>query len=241
MAVSGEAKRKPKMTPGNIAYAVLILLLVVLVLYLLIARMTGNIPTFFGYSVVRIVTPSMEPKIPVGSFVLIKRIAPDQVAPGDIITFFTDDPDPAVAGKTITHRVLSVETTEDGKYVFKTKGDNTATNPVPDAYPATGEGLVGRYVCGALPLTAIVTLFRTHLPIAVFLILLIPVIVMTQGRIRKILKQGTPDGREDYIKRKVEEELARIRREGATGDGTSSPSDAESDRTQKTEGENDHV
>ena len=206
---SGESKRKPKMTPGKIAYAVLILLLVVLVLYLLIARLSGKIPSLFGYSVVRIVTPSMEPKIPVGSFVLIRRIAPEDVSPGDVITFFTDDPDPLVAGKTITHRVLSVSV-EGGKYVFKTQGDNQTTNPVVDAYPARGERLVGRYVCGMLPVTAVVTLFRTHLPIAILITLLIPTVIAVQSMIKKTMKK-IPAEREDLIRRRVEEELARLK------------------------------
>ena len=208
---SGESKRKPKMTPGKIAYAILILLLVVLVLYLLIARLSGKIPSLFGYSVVRIVTPSMEPKIPVGSFVLIKRATPQEISPGDIITFFTDDPDPLVAGKTITHRVLSISQ-EDGKYVFETQGDNQKTNPVPDKYPARGEALVGRYVCGMLPLTAIVTLFKTHLPVAILLVLLIPAVIVTQTFVKKTLRATTAE-REDLIRRRVEEELARVRAE----------------------------
>ncbi|MBO4284398.1 MAG: signal peptidase I [Clostridia bacterium] len=206
---TGESKRKPKMTPGKIAYAVLILLLVVLVLYLLIARLSGKIPSLFGYSVVRIVTPSMEPKIPVGSFVLIRRISPEDVSPGDVITFFTDDPDPLVAGKTITHRVLSVSF-ENGKYVFATQGDNQSTNPVPDAYPARGERLVGRYVCGMLPVTAVVSLYRTHLPIAILITLLIPTVIAVQSMIKKTMKR-IPAEREDLIRRRVEEELARLR------------------------------
>ena len=206
---TGETKRKPNVTPGKIAYAVLILLLVVLVLYLLIARLSGKIPSLFGYSVVRIVTPSMEPKIPVGSFVLIRRIAPEEVSPGDVITFFTDDPDPVVTGKTITHRVLSVSY-NDGKYVFETKGDNLTTNPVVDAYPARGERLVGRYVCGMLPVTAVVTLFRTHLPIAILITLLIPTMIAVQSMIKKTMKK-IPAEREDLIRRRVEEELARLK------------------------------
>ena len=201
---TGESKRKPKMTPGKIAYAVLILLLVVLVLYLLIARLSGKIPSLFGYSVVR-----MEPKIPVGSFVLIRRISPEDVSPGDVITFFTDDPDPLVAGKTITHRVLSVSF-ENGKYVFATQGDNQSTNPVPDAYPARGERLVGRYVCGMLPVTAVVSLYRTHLPIAILITLLIPTVIAVQSMIKKTMKR-IPAEREDLIRRRVEEELARLR------------------------------
>ena len=228
------AKKKWKPTPGNIAYIVLILLLVVLVLYLVFARISGKVPTFFGYSVVRIVTPSMDPKIPVGSFVLIKRISPEEVEVGDIITFYTDDPDPLVAGKTITHRVLSI-TENDGKFIFQTKGDNTATNPVPDAYPARGERLVGRYVAGMLPVTAVVTMFREHLPVAILMTLAIPAIIYTQIIIKKMIRKS-PAEREEYIKRKVEEELARLKAEG-----TSPPQTPQTDPTDKTERENDDV
>lgn len=225
----GGTKGKPKITPGRIAYAVLLLLLVALVLYLFFVRLTGGVPSFFGYSVVRIVTPSMDPKIPVGSFVLIRKAAPEDIQPGDIITFFTDDPNPLVAGKTITHRVLSV-TFEDGKYVFQTKGDNQATNPVPDAYPARGEKLVGRYVSGMLPLTAIVTLFQTHLPIALLVTLLIPMIILTQSGIRKKMK-AIPAEREERIRQRVAEELARLQEAqngeaDRQGDGNGRPKDS---------------
>ena len=210
----GETEGKLKWTPGRIAYLVLILLLVTLVLYLLIARISGKVPSLFGYSVVRIVTPSMDPKIPVGSFVLIKKAAPEEIAVGDIITFYTDDPDPLIAGKTITHRVLAVSC-EDGKYVFTTKGDNQATNPVPDAYPARGERLVGRYVCGMLPVTAIVTLFREHLPIALLVTILIPTIIMIRSTVKKKIRMAPAEReeREERIRREVEAELARLKSE----------------------------
>ena len=220
----GETKGKMKWTPGRIAYLVLILLLVALVLYLFVARISGKVPSLFGYSVVRIVTPSMDPKIPVGSFVLIKKAAPEEIQAGDIITFYTDDPDPLIAGKTITHRVLAV-TCEDGKYVFTTKGDNQATNPVPDAYPARGERLVGRYVCGMLPVTAIVTLFREHLPIALLVTILAPTIFMIQSTVRKKIKLAPAEReeREDRIRREVEAELARLKAE--QNENTNPPND----------------
>ena len=214
----GGTEGKLKWTPGRIAYLILILVLVALVLYLLVARIAGKVPSIFGYSVVRIVTPSMDPKIPVGSFVLIKKAVPEEIAVGDIITFYTDDPDPVVAGKTITHRVLAVSC-EDGQYVFTTKGDNQATNPVPDAYPARGERLVGRYVCGMLPVTAMVTLYREHLPIALLVTILIPTIIMIQSTVRKKIKLA-PAEREERIRQQVEAELARLK---AEQNGTPTP------------------
>lgn len=237
---TGEKKRKPKPTPGNIAYAILLLLLLALLLYLAFVRITGGIPSFFGYSVVRIVTPSMEPKIPVGSFVLIKNVTPDEVSEGDIITFYTDDPDPAVAGKTITHRVLSIDAGEDGKYVFETKGDNLKTNPVPDAYPARGERLVGRYVCDLLPITAFAALFRSHLPVAIILILLIPAMILIRKSVKNILKK-TPAEREEYIRRRVEEELARIKGVGAPDENSDRPDDGTNQPKPQAERKNDDV
>ena len=206
------SKPKRKLTPGKIAYAVLILLLVVLLLYLLYARMTGAVPQLFGYSIVRIITPSMEPKIPVGSFILVKRTSPENVEPGDIITFFTDDPDPTVAGKTITHRVMSV-TIEDGKYIFETKGDNTSTNPVSDKYPARGERLVGKYQCDVFVMTAFANLFEEHFGIAMLVTLLIPVILLTQYALRDATKKK-PSTREEYIGKRVQEEIEKLKREG---------------------------
>ena len=140
---------------------------------------------------------------------------------GDIITFFTDDDDPRVAGKTITHRVISISVNDDGKYRFKTQGDNKSTNPNPDDLPARGEKLVGRYVCGILPLTAIVTLFQTHLPVALLATVLIPTIILTQRGVRRKMK-AIPAEREELIKQRVAEELARLNEEQS---GTLPPPD----------------
>ena len=70
--------------------------------------------------------------------------------------------------------------------------------------------MVGRYVCGMLPVTAVVTLFRTHLPIAILLTLLIPTVIAVQSTVKKMMKK-IPAEREDLIRRRVEEELARLR------------------------------
>ena len=86
-----------------------------------------------------------------------------------------------------------------------------------------------------LPVTAVVTMFREHLPVAILMTLAIPAIIYTQIIIKKMIRKS-PAEREEYIKRKVEEELARLKAEG-----TSPPQTPQTDPTDKTERENDDV
>ena len=64
----------------------------------------------------------------------------------------------------------------------------------------------------------------------------IPAIVYTRITIRKALKKN--EQREEYIKRKVAEELARLQESGAT---IPTPDQPKTDPQDKTERENDHV
>ncbi len=68
-------------------------------------------------------TGSMEPKHPVGSLVLYETVAPDALAPGDVISFAKPLGDHAV----VTHRIVAVHK-RDGRPVFRTKGDNNAVH-----------------------------------------------------------------------------------------------------------------
>ena len=79
-----------------------------------------------GLNVNVIVTGSMEPALPVGSLVLYETVAPDELNPGDVISFERPRGDRAIT----THRIVTVDD-RDGSRVFQTKGDN---NPVADPW-----------------------------------------------------------------------------------------------------------
>jgi len=80
---------------------------------------------FLGYSFMHVLTPSMQSVIPQDSLVINKSIDPNDLKPGDIITYMQDE-DTAV-----THRVIAItENYEDsGERGFETKGDE---NDAPD-------------------------------------------------------------------------------------------------------------
>lgn len=105
------------------------------------AKINGRVPSVFGYSVINIISSSMEDDIPKDSYILIKKVDPEEVKIRDVICFYSRDPQ--IHGIPNTHRVIEEPiVTEDG-IEFVTMGD---ANPGPDPTNARGEDLIGVYV-----------------------------------------------------------------------------------------------
>ena len=125
---------------AGIWYAAVILL-AVLVALILTAKARGKVPEIGGYSVLQVVTGSMEPQIPVGQYILIRETPPEEIKKGDIITFYSQEA--YISGLPNTHRVIEEPVKTADGYRYVTKGDN---NPLPDGSSVPSDRLIGRYV-----------------------------------------------------------------------------------------------
>ena len=105
------------------------------------AKVKGEVPQVFGYSVVKVISPSMGEEIPVGTYVLIKEVSPKKVKKWDVICFYSDDP--AIKGRPNLHRVVEDPIQDGDKYEYITKGDANATQ---DSVTAKSDKLIGKYV-----------------------------------------------------------------------------------------------
>ena len=105
------------------------------------AKIKGEVPQVFGYSVVKVISPSMGEDIPVGTYVLIKKVDPKDVKMGQIICFYSDDP--AIKGSPNLHRVAAEPIKDGDKYEYVTKGDAHATQ---DSVTAKSDKLIGKYI-----------------------------------------------------------------------------------------------
>jgi signal peptidase len=114
------------------------------------AKLTGKVPKVFGYSIINIVSGSMEDEIPEGSYILIKSIDPQKIKQDDIICFYSRNPQ--IYGMPNTHRVAEDPIRVGDKIEFITKGD---ANPTNDKETARGEDVIGIYVKRLDKLTAI--------------------------------------------------------------------------------------
>ena len=78
------------------------------------------------FSAYTIVSPSMVPAINVLDVVVTMRVNnPEDLEKGDIITF--NSTDYRYSGVLVTHRIVNIEKTSSGEYLFTTKGDNNNT------------------------------------------------------------------------------------------------------------------
>lgn len=124
---------------GSVLCAILLPILIIN-LTLIVKSYTNKdeVPSVSGYLPLIVLTDSMYPEIASGDLIICHTAEADEIKEGDVIAFF----DPAGNGTSIvTHRVMEV-LYEDGKILFRTKGDNNNTE---DRVLVPGEDLVGVY------------------------------------------------------------------------------------------------
>lgn len=120
--------------------SVVIIALALFVLLSVVLTRRGDTPNVLRFSAFRVVSGSMRPELQEDDLIVIKRVAPDKIEVGDIISFYS--PDPELRGAVNTHRVTAVAE-EGGQYVFTTKGD---ANVIEDKYGVRGDEVLGKVV-----------------------------------------------------------------------------------------------
>jgi len=91
----------------------------------------------FGLSGMSVQSGSMEPDIPTGAFILVKRTDPALLKINDDITYINND-------ITCTHRIIDIyENYRDGQRGFQTQG---VYNIAPDQNPVTENDIIGRVI-----------------------------------------------------------------------------------------------
>lgn len=126
-------------------FALVVLILSFVLISVLSAKENGKTPQILGYQLYKIETGSMEPTLRVGALILSQKPKDaSDLKTDDIITFISSK------GKTITHRIIDVQTEKDGSIQYQTKGDNPINSP--DAEPVTPEMVEAVFIL-KIPLT----------------------------------------------------------------------------------------
>ena len=109
---------------GSVLLAVLIVIEILVITLIVFSKMSGNVPTLFGYQLYVIASPSMEPDIKVGDVIISKEYRGEGLEIGQVITYLGKDGD--LSGKMITHEIVRFE----GDNVI-TKGTANASEDPP--------------------------------------------------------------------------------------------------------------
>ena len=182
------------------AAAIALILVSVFVLLSVVLTPAGQVPQVLGYSVFRVMTGSMEPEIREDSLLVVQKTPPEDIVPGDVISFFS--PDPMLEGAVNTHRVVRIEK-ENGRTQFITKGD---ANVIEDIYPTDASALVGRVVFQSYGLGKAVSLLSNPLVFGIIILLpLVIILVMNLCRAVRIAADMAKKEEEEAVRKALEE------------------------------------
>lgn len=201
--------RKPKVI--EIIGYIAIFIIIILLTFVIISNLSGNITFIFGKTVCWVLTPSMEPTIPERSYILVSEIDAKDVKVGDVIMFYSDDP--ALKGMRNTHRVIEIIGNNEE---FVMKGDN---NLVKDEYTAKAPNVVGKYEKNLDVLTAIGRFMYSKMGLIVSLTLILGIVMLMYiPDIIKSTKEKTKiieEKKQETIDILVRQEVERLKRENA--------------------------
>ena len=142
---------------GTVLCIILIPILIINCTLIVKSFTSDEVPSIGGTLPLIVLTDSMYPEIKSGDLIICHTEDPEDIAVGDVISFF----DPAGNGTSIvTHRVVEV-TEEDGQIAWRTKGDNNNTE---DRLPVTADKLVAVYEGTRIPGFGNVALFMQSTP-----------------------------------------------------------------------------
>ncbi|MGN1301547.1 MAG: signal peptidase I [Clostridia bacterium] len=147
----------------TIIYALIIVAIynILIVSITSILNKTGR--SMFGYRAYIITTDSMKPNISQGDIIIIKETEEEKLKIDDIITFRKNN-------KLITHRIIEIETDEDGNKQYVTKGDN---NNIEDLEKVSYQEIEGKKIVKIPVLGKVVMLLQDEVYIILIAIILL--------------------------------------------------------------------
>jgi len=201
--------RVAKKTPAQKAFAILGDVLCVIFAFTLICNLTiiikGTLkpeapPSVLGTTPLVVLSGSMSGDAPghieVGDLILVGRAKADELKEGDVIAFMQGD-------VTVTHRIIAIETGDDGKLLFTTKGD---ANNTEDQLKVHEDKLVGIYK-SRIPGVGNFALFL-QTPLGMMLFIGLPLLAFI---VYDIIRRQRFMNHEQEKKAKLEAELRRLR------------------------------
>ncbi|MGN0455810.1 MAG: signal peptidase I [Acutalibacteraceae bacterium] len=153
---------------SNVILVIVIFILAAVIALTVFTRITGNTPSLFGYSILRVSTGSMEPELKVGDVILTKEV--DDVnflAVGDVITYKGTIGE--YADMLITHQIVKAPYEKNGTTYVVTKG---IANDIEDQ-PVEASRISSKLVCKIPFLDWLYSFFLTPWGLLVAILLII--------------------------------------------------------------------
>lgn len=155
--------------------SIVVFLFAIVVIVSVMRTPNGEPPMIFGHTMLQVVSPSMEPDLRIGTVVMVKKAGTSDIKEGDIISFYTKDPD--IYNSVVTHRVVEVDERSSGTVLY-TKGDANISR---DAYPVKNNQMIGKVTGVSNIIGSFVMLLSYKWVFALFIIVPMLYILISNG------------------------------------------------------------
>ncbi len=183
----------------KIVFNTLITIFVVLFLLMVcLQRFSNNEISFFNYRLFTVASGSMAPQYNVGDVLIAKETKPENIDVGDSLTYLGNSG--TFTGKVVTHEVTRIEKTDDGEYIFHTKGK---ANLIEDP-PVYEEQVYGVIVWNPKILSFIYKIVGTKYGLFIFVIL--PIFYIIGSEMLTAMLENEAKRRKEYEERKAARE-----------------------------------
>ena len=169
-------KKKRKLSEKilSVSTSLLLIFAVIFCFSVVYQIQTKRFVSFFGCSVFRVVSDSMEPEIPVGALILSKETDIEKIKVGDIICFRSLES--YMNRNIVTHRVIGI-TEQNGEIALRTRGDS---NNSEDGFYVAEYNLVGKVIYHTEEGSFITNTYALLTSgVGFFTLIVVPVIVIT--------------------------------------------------------------
>lgn len=182
----------------------LIAVMVLTIVISMVSRINGNAPSFFGYTIYRVASGSMEPELMVGDVILDKDVKdPLELKVDDIITFMGSG---ELDGVYVTHKIIKAPYDDGTGFMLQTQGvaNELADEPIPV------EKVKGIFVCKVPFLDAIYNVFLSPWGLLIIIGLIIFIFF---GEIINLVRAITGNINDGDDGEDINEIIARVQRE----------------------------
>lgn len=158
-------------------------------------------PSVFGITPMVVQSGSMsgnaDDHIEVGDLIFVTNTDTDKLAVGDVISFMEEN-------LVITHRITAVDSDEQGKRLFTTKGD---ANNVEDSFPVPEDNVIGIYRFRLAGVGDFAMFLQTPLGMILFMGIPLCLFVVTD-----VIRRRKSDKEEDKKTAELQAEIERLRK-----------------------------
>lgn len=178
-------KKIGKMILEGIPY-LFFLLAFLLIFDVVLSIKNRETPTLFGFGAAVVVSPSMEDTIMTGDLIIYNKIDPDKLVVGDIITFWQPESQNPV---TITHRIIEIEETPNGRLIT-TQGDNNSAS-LSWEVDFSETQVIGKYVAKSTLLGKVYVWFVSAGVGAIYIFVIVIFLLIALFEVKNIFRELT--------------------------------------------------